>query len=552
MIDFLVIDSIADFSIINKCRSNIIDNYLLMLTKFLKNLNLNIKYINATTNLNFNTGFLKLLLERDKPQNIIISCNYNNIINIQHLIRNINYGINIYLFSRNAKEIKVFEGDNSNYKVIEFVENMSIDENLRKIINELNVSENVNLQKYSPDYWEILKPLKNYSIGLNIGTGCQRMCSYCNIKCSKIDLIDIELLKEEVKYVLNQGSQFFHILNHSLIYNIDYVKQLCNFIDNQFNSSMFSWSCFIVPEKVIKNLEIFKILKSSKLERIEIGVEHVNKQILKHYNISSSKQDIKKIVKYANEINFTSIAINYVIGSEFESIETLNELVLFSKELIEIAPGKVEFNLYYYFDENDCEKNITYSNANGYKKLYPLFTKSKIDHNYLLGFKGTFFTTLQGEMKKSLKNIDLNKRRQHFSLACNEFQTQYYIYFLSKSSGVSVRGATMKNPHLKYSWEINDDIFDYTPIVYTKLVYNNNKPIFIIDRLFYDKSFLELNEFEFTIYYESRGLNSLNEISESLIKKFPKKNPKEIKREMLVFFKKLEFYDILMFNKLLV
>jgi hypothetical protein len=549
----ILIDGIGDFSIAKELKSNIPNNSFLILGHILKELKFTIEYIDGRSD-DFTKEDLVVNLNRNKNVKIILNIQWNNYREIIRYFENSSISANeIYYYYDNPVIKSLLLDENvEKRKMIFFDETKPYQENYEFFLQNYFGYDGNFIFKYSPQYWDILKQEILYSYEITVGTGCNKKGLYFPYNNSSCTYFEIENVIEEIRYLLNIGVKHIHIKNLNLGNNQEYIRNLTHAIKNNFNKDNFTMSCVLCPQDIINNPQILDNLKETqKIIRIEFQVNSIDKNIQKHYKNKFTENELFKILQKTFELDFTSIAVNYVIGTVYETSKKLNNLKKFSKKLIELLPGKIEFSLDYYYERelnmvDHRQKSLIYR---GFLLKY----NDKISVEILNNFKSAFYSEMTDELKKSLKKMNVIQRTNHTILANNGLLTQYYYWFLSKSTAESVRVLKIQNRNWKNSWEISDDIFDYTPAILMKLYYIDNKRILFFDSLITESNnqHIELSDFEFFLYQQSRGFKKLNEIYRTVIDSFKDSSNDVLKRNILDFFLKLEKLDLVLFTKLL-
>lgn len=201
---------------------------------------------------------------------------------------------------------------------------------------------------------------------------CKRMCNYCDF-CKmyyKEDIVDKyleELEKEFNKNYKNEQIETLYIgggTPSSL--NIKQLKKLFSVI-NKINLNKeyeLTFECNI--EDINKN--ILKILKDNKVNRLSIGIESFNREILKtlgrNYN-----SDIKEKIELAKKY-FSNINIDLIFGVNGQSINDLKQDL---KKFIELDINHI--SIYSLILENNTILKI-----NNYKEISDDLSREMYDY----------------------------------------------------------------------------------------------------------------------------------------------------------------------------
>lgn len=477
-----------------------------------------------------------------KPDYILIKGTPDNIYNISNLGITCNEGVKCHIFS--------FDND---YNILELnIESIILNAekdfhtNIKKIQDALNYKTSISNKSLENSKNTKINVIDDYSLILHAGFGCQRKCSFCHISDTNCTYVPIESLISEIKELFSEGLNRFYIKSHNLSFNIPYLELLCESLFENFGDIDYVWSCSLIPEELSKcKKNIFRKLKQSKCEIVELNVYSVNESILLNLNIQQRREDIIKAVEKLYNEGISSIVINYLIGFSLETDETLNELLLFSEKLIDIAPGVVEFNLSYIWDSynqlDDLIKNTVYSNT------------ASLPNEYLYAFKSNFYTKIYNSMGNSISKTHLKNRIAHCKLSNKRILTQYFIYFISKSSTFNLFSMMKSNPALKFSWEIKDDLLEYCPVCGSLPLHNNALTSLAVDSLLLEESNINkiiLSKDEEKLYKFSREYIKLKDIIE-YTKQEMKIDYETAYHYVFDFYKKLEMFDLIYYTRIL-
>lgn len=568
----LFLDGVGDYSIIQETnRFNTADFNILILANILKKVGFEIKYVDARTD-TFTRNKLYAIIKSFKPSKIVISANLDNIEHIRRLlIKQILVCNQVILLSRNydlgwidnINDIKINDIINidEKYSLQQFIDPNILEHFFQNGSIKYEISR-YNLTKKSvvPD-WNLINNITDYIPELNIGSGCNRKCSFCSIADSRVEFRDIDSVMIEIEYLLDNGVQYFHIANHSFSTDLSYMKQFCHRIIHKFKNRDFVWSCYGIPENLLTDTEIFKLLKEAKLSRIELSIESGSESILKRYNIYSNRSTIIDVVNNAVKNNITSIVGHLIIGGPFESKRTISETLSLVKKLIKTAPGFIEFKTsFWYPDYNSliCQNIGNYGiklnkqfHKRGVRKIHCMGGTKYLSSIELIEFKQKLMKKITLLMKTSIYRLSPKNRAEHINLYEKGLTTQYYFNFLSKSTTSLLYYLRYRNRFLKFSWEIDDEIDNWAPLVTTKITKYKGKNILVYDNLLSKENkspILEITRSESLMVNLADGTRALKEI----VSCFSQVTNNRMKRNnILKFYKKLEVFDLALFTKVL-
>ncbi len=563
----LFIDGIGDYSVIQKInRFRFSDYHILIFAKVFRDLDYNINILDARVE-KFCKEYLYNKIDTFQPDYLIIRVTQDNFKHIERLkLESKLEKSQVILLTKNLGDgIIHFSGS---HQIIDINERIPYQQMLKEnVYRFLNIFNHYNknfdstyFQNVTPS-WDLVSTITNNTPAIYIGSGCDRSCSFCAIADSKVELRPVESVINEIKYLLDKNIQYFHIADHNFISNLNYVIELCERIIHNFKDRKFVWSCFIIPEFLLKDMEIVNLLIDSKLVRFELGIESGSNDILKKFCINPYNDSLMEIIRKAYDKNITSILANFIIGGPNENKTTIEETKTLIEQLIELAPGTIEFNLSYFYPEYGSRIFIDNCNYDyisnpyvlqGSIKTTCLFENSFLSREEIIEAKNQLVSHSIQLMKNSISKTNIKKRLAHIELSNRGLTTQYFFHFFHKNSTFE-RYNLFKGHFNKFSWEIENEIDDYAPYFLSLVTNYNEKNIISIDRLLQNKNDdaigIKLNFGEYTLINLADGRKTISEIVNFCLMNDDLNNFS--RDHILNLYKKIESYDLLIFTKLL-
>lgn len=459
MKSFILIDHIADYSLVKSFyKYDILDPYMLILSSALKLSQCQVQFIDGREP-DFTISNLYAIIKNEQPDFIILKADEQNIKNIERL--------NLHLFDINIHIITTQENllIPSMYTKIFLDESIGIQENVEKTINTFDINFEINKLKYTETFWNFADKLLGlkYKPLINIGSGCDRGCNFCTISNTQVKLKNIKLIVDEIDYLLTKkGVSAFHIKNHNVCNKLAFLEDLSEeILERQFGIN-FSWSCYLSPESLetIDNRKYFlNNIAKANLKQVFLGVEHVNDEILRYYNIDYDKSQLITNINEMFSAGIQSVVINFIIGSKYESSESMTELINFSKLILAEVHGAVEFNVSFYTNKyhvNYMEKNISDRDS--------LF----LTRYQIMNYKKEFFALTLSQMQQNLTKWSTKEKYEHLQINDHGIITQFFFYTISRTAFYNLYASTKQN-NIRYSFQIDDNaILSYTP--YTHVI----------------------------------------------------------------------------------
>lgn len=181
---------------------------------------------------------------------------------------------------------------------------------------------------------------------------CTKRCSYCHFNSTtNLELIDnyIDALIKEIQirlpYPINIETVYFGGGTPSLLSNKQIIKVLLSIL----NKSKIAPSEITIeanPNTIsLKSIEQFKQIG---INRLSIGIQSWNKDILLNMNREANYQNIKKIIKHALRIGLSNINIDHIIGYPGQNkqiiISDIKKTLLLKPSHISIYPLEIHPN----------------------------------------------------------------------------------------------------------------------------------------------------------------------------------------------------------------
>jgi radical SAM superfamily enzyme YgiQ (UPF0313 family) len=240
----------------------------------------------------------------------------------------------------------------------------------RKIMNGWDYELDNDLELLRAKKIKYNRYIKNGGIvGFLTHVGCSNGCPYCIEANKPVYYRKTIKVIEEIKFLVKQGYNNFHLCDSEFNENLDYSKEICKTLIE--NSLDFKWTLYMKPYPYDE--ELFELLSKSHGYLITLSVDS-DKNIQSDNNYSYD--DLEKIIKYCKKYNI-DLAIDLLTGYPNESIQSTREVIEFFKKN---RPKTVGINFYYRL--LGCTKltNFIEKNPLLQKKLTRLYSKKE---NYL-------------------------------------------------------------------------------------------------------------------------------------------------------------------------
>ena len=564
--NIIFLDKVGDYSLLHRInRTSLIDTDLLLLASYLEKMDFNPIYNNFRDK-NFSKSNLVNEFDELAPSALVVNVTSDNIKQLERL----------GLFNDFQYISKILFADGINLKNTRFIREGTLilkktkDNNIENTFKEEIVPflKKTNLVPESNGYtminlktsmvkWDIVQNIKKYTPEINIGWGCQRSCSFCASSNTETGYRDLDIVFNEIQFLLDNSCHYFHIKNHNFTSNFSFMKAFCEGLIKNFANYDYTWSCFGLPEELIKHDQALEILASANLGRIELSIESGSTKMIDNYKIKSTNKIVKSVIEKAYKSGITSIAGNMIIGGPFENDTTITKSKKLMQDLISIAPGSIEFQFSFYdpdlnsdiyTEKHDLEID-TNSMKRGYRRINSIYRTSCFTCGELEKIKKEMIKGNLSLMKESVLRMNQLARFKHIDFFYKGLCTQYYFFFLSKSSTAVLYKYKYKNNFVKFSWECIEETDSWCPYLLGRILQYNDHTVIFIDPIYTSenqKPYIEIDP-EFKEFLElANGKYTIAEIIENIQSN---KNTKDI-NYYYHNLQELEEHDLLSFIKI--
>ena len=197
----------------------------------------------------------------------------------------------------------------------------------------VNTGINLNLLSMSSLLKKNKSRMREFPVVVETSRGCAYRCHFClgHKNQTTMRFKDVELVKEELQFLVKYAEKGIWIVDS--VFNID-VKRL-----EAFSEILKEYKKTVTVEISINNLndEIIKLLRISKIDVLEIGIQSTDSNVLSYAN--RNELPIKKIEAFMPKINSEFIVnLHLIYGLPGDSYNSFKESVRFA---IEQSPSSI-------------------------------------------------------------------------------------------------------------------------------------------------------------------------------------------------------------------
>jgi hypothetical protein len=535
--NILFIDGLNDYSSIKRinCINPFNYDFVIFANSFInKYSNINVEYIDNRDLKKWNKDKIYQFINKFCPNFIFISTNINNYKSVINLKLKEFTKSNIYIVTTDKNIELLFD---ISYKVFYYKKEEPLFYQFTKEEQFPFVSRENSIYIKLTDFIDNFY-LSNKTATITTGYDGLHNFEISSFSNSKNFYTNINQIESDIYSFVRLNKKYIHINNLNIALSVAHIKELCDVFLKHRKEDLF-WSIISLP-KLIGKLDVREInlMKKSGLERVELLTDIFN----------GNNNDILDSISKLSSINISSISINVTIGSENDNPKDLSILKKIINKSFDIAPGIVEYNFQYDYPTYSTNNGEYINTLNSVSPTFEPFELKGSQKYY--GLKKMMDELIKTNMlfvNKSISLMNASKRHFHLKLHEHGLTTHYTFFNLYKSSTSKLFAIKKSNKYVRFSWEINDEIGDYSPVIVSRYNIKNDIYYFSCDKMINtnENSMIILNEKTLEFVNITNNKLSLKQIFNSLYKKF-----KASKSEILDFYSLLEQNDLLYYTKI--
>lgn len=178
------------------------------------------------------------------------------------------------------------------------------------------------------------------------GRGCPFHCTFCaeGIIGVKYRFRSAKSVLDEIRSIVGTRTHtYLSVLDDTFLVNRKRVEEIAKGLIKEYGEAeRLKWFCESRVDFIIKNPELFKLLRKAGLVRVQIGIESGSQKVLDTYNKKVKVEQIIQAVEILTATGISSIYGNFIIGGPYETEETIDQSIALAKTLHDKALGRME------------------------------------------------------------------------------------------------------------------------------------------------------------------------------------------------------------------
>lgn len=223
-----------------------------------------------------------------------------------------------------------------------------------------------------PFLYEDLSAFENRIIYYESARGCPFRCSYCLSSIDKtVRLRDIEIVKKELQYFLDQRVAQVKFVDRTFNCNYDHAMAIWQYI-KEYDNGVTNFHFEIEADLLTKEeLELLHTLRSG-LAQMEIGVQSTHPETLREIRRHADISRIREVVAELRSGHNIHVHLDLIAGLPYEDYTTFrnsfNEVYAMKPEQLQLGFLKVLKGSYMY--EKAAEYGLSYLTKPPYEVLF--------------------------------------------------------------------------------------------------------------------------------------------------------------------------------------
>lgn len=215
--------------------------------------------------------------------------------------------------------------------------------------------ENLDILPFINDECMLVPKYDNDILSIMTGRGCPFNCAFCHEghHSKRVRMRSVENVLSEIEQFLlsriDKDTAYIYFTDDTFTLNVERVKELCDGLIKLRKIKDFRWFCEGHIHTLYLHPEMLDYMVHAGMKRIQLGIESGTQKVLDSYRKGSTKDEIEFVVQKCVEAGVEQIYGNIVLSGAFFDRAVFENEKQFAKELLEIAPGRIELGVVSYW-----------------------------------------------------------------------------------------------------------------------------------------------------------------------------------------------------------
>jgi radical SAM superfamily enzyme YgiQ (UPF0313 family) len=271
-----------------------------------------------------------------------------------------------------------------------------------------------------PAYDKSITPIDFSSLYLMSSRGCPYHCVFCHEGALKRPMRQRSVANviAEMKHFLLKYPElsYFKFCDDTLVTDPKWLDQFCREAKALQAVKPFQFYCEADVVSLSRRPEVLRLMVAAGLNRLQIGIETVDKEMLKIYRKNISPEMVEIVVKAAYDAGVQQVFGALLVGGPFENREHIEKNKAFGAKLLRLGPGMMEIapSIVMPYPMTDIglhpEKyGLTIYDRQGLGSIsdYPIMDSETMDRREIMGAYQEYLQSFVDEVKIMLNDGEL-------------------------------------------------------------------------------------------------------------------------------------------------
>ncbi|WKY47603.1 radical SAM protein [Eubacteriaceae bacterium ES3] len=271
-----------------------------------------------------------------------------------------------------------------------------------------------------PDYDKSLSPVDTTSLYIMSSRGCPYQCVFCHEGSMErsIRQRSVASVIAEMKHFLLKYPQlnYFKFCDDTLVTNSRWLTEFCQKAKELQEIRPFQFYCEGDVVSLSRRPELIQMLVDAGMNRLQIGIETADQEMLKIYRKNISPEMVKTVVKACYEAGVSQVFGALIVGGPFENREHIEKNIAYGAELLRLGPGMMEISpsmlMPYPMTDigiNSGKYGLTVYDPQGLQSIsdYPMLESEQMNRREIMAAYQEYLESFVEEIKKMLNDGEL-------------------------------------------------------------------------------------------------------------------------------------------------
>jgi len=199
-----------------------------------------------------------------------------------------------------------------------------------------------------PAYEKSMTPIDYSSLYIMTSRGCPYNCAFCHEGALKrpVRRRSVANVVAEMRHFLLKYPElkYFSFCDDTLVTNPVWLNEFCREVKALQALRPFQFYCEADAASLSRYPEIIKDMVDAGLNRLQIGIESVDREMLEIYRKNLAPEMVETVVKAAYDAGVQQVFGALLVGGPFENREHIEKNKAFGARLLRLGPGMMELS----------------------------------------------------------------------------------------------------------------------------------------------------------------------------------------------------------------